>query len=308
MENGVIRNTRPFKWWDVGVFTLVIVVFTLAVWRAEKSGGACYDQNCSHNFVDPATQGAVIGDTTNPESYLCRLIAPANLPTIYLVFIGIGGILAAFRTLGTIQQQTAHISRQALSMRRQTTILRNSVRAARKGAKAALLNAQAVIDSERAWMVGMAAGHRLNEPPNGNNNLRYNCKITNIGRTPSKILEVGLAFRKVDSLKNIPPNPTYSPGDITPFNKITVVPSDFIPVSTTLVPHLSLEEFAAFRGKNLHLYGYGYVKYLDVFSGNKEEVRESRFCHHYYIPFAKERTEEGFRPCIEAPPEYHEAT
>ena len=100
----------------VSVFTLLILFFTLIVWRAEKNGGACYVQNGAEALIDTPTLPPLIvyslpqesiKRTPSSESYLCRLITPVNLPNIYLVLIGIGGVLAA---LGTLQKNCASSS------------------------------------------------------------------------------------------------------------------------------------------------------------------------------------------------------
>ncbi|HTR46382.1 MAG TPA: hypothetical protein VMM16_03210 [Verrucomicrobiae bacterium] len=177
-------------------------------------------------------------------------------------------------------------------------------------ARAARDNAQAVINSERAWMVGLKVDTKFDKPPKQNENAVYFCKITNAGKTPSRILEVGMTFRRTENLHLVPPDPmtTYQKGEIFPFNKIVVPPNDHIPMYAALFPPLGEGEYSSFRNGKLLLYGYGYVKYLDVFSKDDRDFRETRFCHYYSIPTPNEPLAEGFRPCIEAPTEYHKAT
>src|ERR1700733_1331221 len=75
------------RWWMSGFFTLLTILFTLVVWWARKSGGACYERH----------------DSQSEESYLCSLITPANLPTDYLVIVGMGGVFVAIFTLQSMQ-------------------------------------------------------------------------------------------------------------------------------------------------------------------------------------------------------------
>jgi hypothetical protein len=51
-------NIKPMysigmRWWIGGFFTLLIILFTLIVWREQKSGGACYEQRNSQNTENP---------------------------------------------------------------------------------------------------------------------------------------------------------------------------------------------------------------------------------------------------------------
>ena len=182
----VKKKGRPYKWWVGGIFILLIFVFTLMVWRAEKSGGACYETGS-------------VQTSTNSESYFCRLIAPANLPNIYLVLIGFGGILAAIYTLEVISQQ-------ARSMRYQTKIIRRS------------LDAQ--VASERAWvMVDIWKGEPflmdgskiIRDGPKTYTTAAFvQCRCINQGKTPCRITEVRarmVMLESVDSTDALPKDP-----------------------------------------------------------------------------------------------------
>jgi len=46
-----------------------------------------------------------IAAACEPNGYFCRLVDAANLPTLLLVFVGIGAIWAALKTLDTIKRQ-----------------------------------------------------------------------------------------------------------------------------------------------------------------------------------------------------------
>lgn len=81
------------------VLVLALAGFTLIVWRAQKIGGTCHDSD---------------------GSYPCKLISPTNLPTDYLVIVGIGGVFAAILTLKSIHHQ-------AVQMRKQTKISKQNI-------------------------------------------------------------------------------------------------------------------------------------------------------------------------------------
>ncbi|MGD0099035.1 MAG: hypothetical protein ABSC60_01665 [Acidobacteriota bacterium] len=207
----------------------------------------------------------------------------ANWP---LVVIGLLGTWAALRTLKAIQVQAR--------------IMKKQTKAAEDAAKAAKENTEFLINSERGWMVA-------SNPSIGNRgNLIYSCRVKNIGKTPCKIVEMGAQFRKIDSIKQIPPIPEY--GDTMLFNQIVVAPNDSIPtMDAELLPPLLAGEFNAINSGKLFIYRYGFVKYLDIFDKDGNNIREARFCHCLE---AFEESDSGFviRPCIEAPAEYHRAT
>jgi hypothetical protein len=208
------KESRPYKRWVGGIFILLIFVFTLVVWWAEKSGGACYEADSAQTSTNSAAAVSLNRDaipqkqespkeenktSTNSESYFCRLIAPANLPNIYLVLIGFGGILAAIYTLEVISQQ-------ARSMRYQTKIIRRS------------LDAQ--VASERAWvMVDIWKGEPflmdgskiIRDGPKTYTTAAFvQCRCINQGKTPCRITEVRarmVMLESVDSTDALPKDP-----------------------------------------------------------------------------------------------------
>jgi hypothetical protein len=108
----------------------------------------------------------------------------ANWP---LLLIGVGGVVAAIKTLNTIERQTKATEKAA--------------DAAKVSADAALLNAQVMINTERALIeVGLAAPSTYIDRETGeemmisrtgtqpdSNYFRYGIKITNHGRTVARI-------------------------------------------------------------------------------------------------------------------------
>jgi hypothetical protein len=157
--------------------------------------------------------------------------------------------------------------------------------------------------SERAWMIGSPNMQKFDSPPESGSQLfMYVCNLKNTGRTPARILETGLALRTSKSLGNIPQTPSYKAEEMSSLNKILLVPKDSF--GRTTASQITSEEYIAVKNREMILYAYGFVKYLDVFG----KPRETRFCHYYYVPGAYELQIEGFRLCIEAPPAYNMAT
>jgi hypothetical protein len=128
------------------VFTMLIVSLTYVVWRAERSSGVCSGGSLS-------------------SSYRCKLISPENLPSVYLVLVGMGGVFVAIFTLNRIARQTRSTHNQAVQVRKQTKILTQSADAAKQAADAALLNVKSIIDKERARIRIEVEDLKLVPPP-----------------------------------------------------------------------------------------------------------------------------------------------
>jgi hypothetical protein len=58
-----------------------------------------------------AAEQQAIATACEPTGYFCRLFSATNLPTMLLVFIGIGAVCAALRTLWAIEKQTEAMER-----------------------------------------------------------------------------------------------------------------------------------------------------------------------------------------------------
>ena len=226
------------------------------------------------------------GAAGSPPSYLSRLFSPENLPSIGLFLAGIPGIFVALRTLKVL-------SRQARSMRRQTKPIR-------KSAEAALLSAQAIMGSERAWiLVKPELPDGLRAAPQ-NQITRFRWSIKNVGRTPARLLETDALAARIEKMKDFPPEPRYV-GKPLSMNEFLLVPNDSIPITWMIEgDSLTEGEVAKIReGLSLHFAAYGYVKYLDVF----DKPHTMRFCHRFVV--YADTGKEGFEPYTDAPPEYN---
>lgn len=160
---------------------LVLFAFTLAVWRAQRRGGACNEQ---HNARTKSSGSPAGKNDTDPGTYPCRLISPENLPTDYLVIIGVGGVFVAISTLKSIHHQ-------AVQVRKQTKILRTSADAAKASAEAALRNIDLYVSKERASL-------RVNVQPLDLSKKewgvpRVDFSVTNAGPTQAFVLRSGVA-------------------------------------------------------------------------------------------------------------------
>jgi hypothetical protein len=266
------------KWVIGGLFTLFILLFTLVVWRAQRSGGAC-----SH--------------ASTPESYRCRLIAPENLPTDYLVIVGMGGVFVAIFTLKSIHHQ-------AVQMRKQTTILNESADATKRAADAALLNAQAVIDADRAWIMLDSF------QPEGKdfweivrkNALSANpvptyvvVRFKNCGRTPAWLIEstVKLETSEMNSSKfSFDYGELFTRADGEPITPGESTPPVQVQLEPIRAEYLTVDDMVAIQEGREFLYLYGVLRYRDVFSERK--LRETCFSFRYVcVPRTSNQTTIG---------------
>jgi len=158
--------------------------------------------------------------------------------------------------------------------------------------------------TERAWMVSFEPEMLFH---GATSNVFYKCKVTNVGRTPSRIIETGIGFGATTSLSQLPLPPAYA--ERIKYNRIVVAPNDFITMHGQLSPQFSSDNQRAVQSGELFLYAYGFVRYLDVFGRGERDIRETRFCHCSDTRLSRDYAN-GYppRPCIEAPSEYHRAT
>jgi hypothetical protein len=213
------------------------------------------------NVVNQAAPYAQNDRTTNEsKSYFSRLFSPENLPNIALVVVGIGGIITAICTLRLIKTQTID-----------TGIAAN----------AALLNAQAVINTERPWLV--VSVHSDPYLANG-----FFFRITNKGRTPANVVSAYREQKIVDlpDRLRIPPeysSPMYSPEDnlIVADGKWEDRPS-FNPEAVISNPAGARE---AFENAAQFLCFYGQVTYRDSFGQRSGDSGEhyTRWCYVYDV-------------------------
>jgi hypothetical protein len=146
-------------------FAALVMVTVAVYWQGEKCDAEA--NRCISNFNTPGEanqsnpQNGAVQTCRDSESYFCRVLGPANLPNVYLVLIGFGGIIAAFRTLKILKLQT------------QTT--QDSV--------------QNSIDSERAWIEIALAPAIYRHDTDGDEDpySAYSVQIKNHGKTIGQI-------------------------------------------------------------------------------------------------------------------------
>jgi hypothetical protein len=154
--------------------------------------------------------------------------------------------------------------------------------------------------AERAWIT---TEHDINEFT-VNGNLVYPINFKNFGKSPARVIRAGASMKKIDSLSHIPPEPTYEPHEVFPFNRMLVVPQDNFYLTAQLGITAAENALLTNNPPMLFLYAHGFVEYVDTF-GIK---RETRFCLYYYVSGPDEPTVKGFQRYSQAPSHYNEAT
>ncbi len=173
--------------------------------------------------------------------------------------------------------------RQGKESLAQMGVLQGLTKGTRDSADAALLNAQAVINSERPWIVvSVRRGESM-----GN----YVFTATNRGRTPA-VFESGTFDFSVDSYPDsLPTRPRYD-SPIAPDRTLIVQGDGFViplrgehsinPESFITSPEMTNQVKVL---KNLSLLFYGKVIYKDVFNRDEKEAihHETRFCYYFDV-------------------------
>jgi hypothetical protein len=181
-----------------------------------------------------------------------------------LVIIGGLGVGFAVRTLRAIEWQAEET--------------KTAAQAAKTGSEAAQKSAEALIAIERPWVLisHLMCSYGIFDPGDGKPRTMGYCnwRFRAYGSTPARIIEIGGAFRTVESIENLPAEPVY--GKSPNFTDYTVI-APGLESNDVRIPYESMADnpFSAHRDKPLVLMGF--VKYSDPFG----TTHETRFCYLY---------------------------
>jgi hypothetical protein len=110
------------KW--LWIVFIPVGILAVIVWREGKACQAASDQCASTDTANPQQDSPSLvlredgslkqqdtAEKTNESCYrshryLCRILSPANIPNVFLVLIGLGGIIMAIGTLDILVRQT----------------------------------------------------------------------------------------------------------------------------------------------------------------------------------------------------------
>jgi hypothetical protein len=198
--------------------------------------------------------------------------------------------------------ELAEYKRQGRERRAQHEESVTQMTIARDAADAAKASADAVLNSERAWvLVDIGKLPDFNPTPNRVEILWLFPTLKNYGKTPARIKRVAGVVKLIPPGQQLPAVPDYPKGQ--GFDEVVdiVLPPQF-PMSARL--NVSGQEFIEVRDGRQTLYVHGFVEYLDV----HEIKRCSAYCLVYVIQSGYSPAESGFYPFLNGSPAYTECT
>jgi hypothetical protein len=186
-----------------------------------------------------------------------------------LVIVGIVGIYVALKTLGTVKRQADEMFEQVILMKEQTAV-------AEKSAKAALLNAQAVINSERPWLL---------IAPKRSGKGEYTgiaFYAVNRGRSPAEIINSGFKMVTPRFEEELPDEPNFGEGAAPNAQWVHtkwLAPGDDYTANSYNVSYIvqgNPELWTELNNGTRQLVLMGFVRYRDTISN---EIHESKYCY-----------------------------
>lgn len=255
---GTMRRWLKRWWWLCAAVGAAILVIAWQEGRCQAQANQCrtyYTAQDSHllgkDINSSAAEQQAINAACEPNGYFCRLFSAANIPTWLLVFIGIGGIWAALKTLDTIKQQ-ADLTKEQLILAYRPKISVRALRIVSPSGDAPPGGVRQVISS---W-----------------HSVEF-C-IVNTGGTTAKIKEVLCIGRVLDSL------PGKRPWEGKPGSKVglSLAPGRSEPYSSPIeLPGSAGGSLGGLLTGNKSLYVMGWTRYEDASSIS----RTTLFCRCY---------------------------
>jgi hypothetical protein len=159
-------------------------------------------------------------------------------------------------------------------------------------ARAAKLNAQAVIDSERAWLMLRPLDPKGKDfwPIVRKNAVSANPEPTqvvvrfrNYGRTPAWLIESAFKLVKSEMDESRFPFDYQEPvalPDGEPIRTNGTATSVVVQLEAN-PPYLTVDDMVSIKENRTFLYLYGFLRYRDVFSEQRKELRETYFSFRY---------------------------
>jgi hypothetical protein len=186
--------------------------------------------------------------------------------TVILAIVGWGGILLALSLLKKIDRQTGYAETAA--------------EAAAVSAQAALLNAQALIHSERPWIL-------MTVEPSRSAENSFAVMATNRGRTPARIISTMSGSKVAIDEKHLPRVPEYKAQKTdAPVSPIILLPGESTPIkpfSRDDVRGLcdSEERYRRIETWEEKAFIYGKVTYRDLIAPEDSQEHETNWCCWY---------------------------
>jgi hypothetical protein len=179
----------------------------------------------------------------------------------------------------------------------QMEIMRSQAVATEMAANAAKESAEALLASERAWILVEIGESEV--PKDASLTVWVTPMVTNRGKTPGKMIRTSIRSKFIPNPGFLSQQPDYAnPVDAY----FTLAPTVAIRPMKTTMP--AQEVFNSNEGKG-SLYIFGYMDYLDI--GGTE--RKTRFAFRFYAPLLEgDVGPPGFYVSSDIPPIYNECT
>jgi len=190
----------------------------------------------------------------------------AWIANLLLAILGYAGILLALSILKDIQRQTRYAETAAT--------------AAAESAQAALLHAQAIVQSERPWILIMAE-------PSANVENGFVVTATNRGRTPAQIVALADEISIAADEAHLPSSPRYAHGEPSaPLVPIYLLPGESKGIKNFCRDDVralcaSEEKFQRVENWEEKIFLYGKVIYQDLIAPAGEQTHETAWCCWY---------------------------
>jgi hypothetical protein len=219
-------------------------------------------------------------DTTQPHPIV--VTAPAAAPAapapwtlhekiawaayVILAILGYAGIMLALSMLKKIERQTAAAEAAA--------------EAAHESANAALLSSQALVNSERPWLLVS-----VEASPNVENG--FTVVTTNRGRSPAQIVATAERLRIAPDDTKLPKKPEFGDHDpLAPMVPMILLPGETAPLKPFSRADAralceSDEQFARIESWDEKIFLYGRVVYCDLISAPDKQTHQTDWCCWY---------------------------
>jgi|SRR5580704_1344361 hypothetical protein len=255
----------------------------------------------------PAPQRQENNNSSKSPGYFHELRAPANLPNLLLVVVGVVGIAVALLTLRTINNQVVEMRRQVdltfgqlramyetiAEMSAQTNVLEKSVAAAEKNAAAAKDSAVALINAERPWVTATIRKTVVKGAPYKRNDLpqdlykhdvsHFNFFLKNLGRIPAEIIAIRgdpqITDEGIDGGLSQTDEPDYGLPVVLQHAKMLAPQEEWEYDAQLTLFHYTPKQMERIRTMKDHIIFKGVVLYKDALS--PDVTHETRFCYTY---------------------------
>jgi hypothetical protein len=163
---------------------------------------------------------------------------------------------------------------------RQTALAESAASAALESARAALLHAQAIIDSERPWLL-------ITVEPSLHIENSFNVMATNRGRTPATIVATSEQVKIAIDERRLPTVPEYRKQDAdAPIMPIVLLPGESTPIMPFRRDDLkgvceSEEMLKKVENWEQKVFLYGKVIYRDLIAPIENQLHETTWCCWY---------------------------